>query len=151
MDTWRDVVFVFSFGVSECGFVRRVPENGLEAAVDIALLTEAEEGLYDFRFEGGRHREVRVIPISADAEALELCLLRGHPTSGVLAAACAEGIGRPLDFLLAELFDDGDFDRQAMVVPSWDVGRFVTGHRFVFDDDVLEGFVERVSEVDVAI
>ena len=92
-----------------------------------------------------------MVPVTADAEALELCLLRGYPAGCVLAAACAKGVGRPLDFLLTELFDNGDFDRQAMVVPAGDVGRFVTGHRLVFDDDVLEGFIERVSEVDVAI
>ena len=151
MDAWRDVVFVFRFGVSESGFVGRVPEDRLEATVDVALLAEAKESLDDFGFEGRCHREVWVVPVTADAEALELCLLRGHPAGCVLAAACAEGIGRPLDFLLAELFDDGDFDGQAVVVPAGDVGRFVTGHRFIFDDDVLEGFVERVSEVDVAI
>jgi hypothetical protein len=151
MDAWRDVVFVFRLGVCECGFVGRIPEDGLETTVDIALLAEAKEGLDDFGFEGGGHREVWMVPVAADAEALELCLLCGYPASGVFAATCAEGVRRPLDFFLTELFDDGDFDRQAMVVPAGDVGRFVTGHRFIFNDDVLEGFIERVPEVDVAI
>ena len=151
MDAWRDVVFVFRFGVCKGGFVGRIPEDGLETTVDIALLAEAKEGLDDFGFEGGGHREVWVVPVTADAEALELCLLRGHPAGSVFAAACAEGIGGPLDLFLTELFDDGDFDRQAVVIPAGDVRRFVTGHRLVFDDDVLEGFIERVSEVDVAI
>ena len=151
MDAWRDVVFVFGFGVREGSFVGRVPEDGLEPAVDIALLAEAKERLDDFGFEGGCHREVGVVPVTADAEALELCLLCGYPAGCVLAAACTEGIGRPLDFLLAELFDDGDFDGQAVVIPAGDVGRFVTSHRLIFDNDVLEGFVKRVSKVDVAI
>ena len=38
-----------------------------------------------------------------------------------------------------------------MAIPTGDVGRIEAFHRFDFDDEVLEDFVERVAEVDVAV
>ena len=46
---------------------------------------------------------------------------------------------------------DLDFDRQAVAIPAGDVGRVEALHGLELDDEILEDFVERVAEVDVAV
>ncbi len=56
-----------------------------------------------------------------------------------------------LGLLAAEFLVDFEFDGQAMAIPARDVGRIEAGHGLGLDDEVLDDFVERGAEVDVAI
>ena len=54
-------------------------------------------------------------------------------------------------FLLAQLLRDLVFDGQPVAIPARNVGRLHAFHGAGLDDDVFENFVERVTDVNVAI
>ena len=56
-----------------------------------------------------------------------------------------------LRLLRSEFAVDFDLDRQTVAIPAGDVWRIEAGHRLAFDDEVLQRFVERVPEMDVAV
>ena len=49
------------------------------------------------------------------------------------------------------LLDDGAFDGHAVVVPAGDVRDIAAAHHVAAVDEVLEGLVQRVAHVDVAV
>ena len=53
--------------------------------------------------------------------------------------------------LLAHFLGDLEFDGQAVAIPARDVRGAEAAQGFVFDDDVLEDFVQRGADVDVAV
>ena len=59
--------------------------------------------------------------------------------------------GIHFQFLAAELLVDLDLDGQAVTVPAGNVRGVESGHGPGLDDEVLEGLVERVAEVDCAV
>ena len=76
-----------------------------------------------------------------------------------LMADVLRGLGAELDDvhgvlvqpLLAVLFLDLPFDRQAVAVPARHVGRIEAGQVARLDDDVLQDLVDRVAGVQLAI
>ena len=97
------------------------------------------------------HGEIGIVPVPQHAHALESGLLPLDLAGGVVAAGAAEfGIADLLPGL-AQLLLDIVFDRQAMTVPARHVGRVEAGHLPGLDDDVLEGLVDRMAEVEIAI
>jgi|GEM_PF-2081882 len=145
------MVFVFDFRFGQGGFERNRPVNGFFAAVNEALFDEGGEGAHDVRFKRRRFCLIFVFPVGEDAQPFELRRLRGNPGFGKRVAFGAQlGSGDGLVFL-PQLVRDLLFDRQTMTIPAGNVGRAETAHRFVAVGDVLENFVERGADMDVAI
>ena len=69
----------------------------------------------------------------------------------VLAAGSADGNGVHFEFFAAELLVYFDLDGKAVAVPARDVGGVEAGHGFGFDDEIFEGFVEGVAEMDGSV
>ncbi len=67
------------------------------------------------------------------------------------AAGFEDRGNRHLELFVAEFFVDFDLDGQAVAVVTGDEGCAVAGHGFGFDDEVLEAFVEGVSEVNGSV
>ena len=100
------------------------------------------------------HRQVRIVPVGADPEPLQLLALNVDPLLGVSVALGAEFLDRHLvlvELLLAVLLLDLLLDRQPVAVPAGHVGRVLAEHRPGADDDVLERLVDGVADVDVAV
>ena len=49
------------------------------------------------------------------------------------------------------VFDNRMLDWQTMRIPTWDITRIVTGHSLVFHDDVLQRFVEGMTNVQFTV
>ena len=145
------MVRVLDFGFGEGGAVVDAPGDGLEAFVDEAVLEEVEEGLGDAGLVDRVHGGVGLEPAAEDAHADELGALEVEVLLGVLAAGAADLDGVHLELLAAELLVDFDLDGEAVAVPAGDVGGVEAGHGAGFDDEVLEGLVEGVAEVDGAV
>jgi len=52
------------------------------------------------------------------------------------------------ELFAAELLVNLDLYREAVAVVARDVRRIIAGHGFRFDDEILQPFIQRVSEVD---
>src|SRR3546814_16023857 len=95
-----------------------------------------------------------MVPVAADAEALELLALGVDPMLGIGAAFGAEFLDRNLvlvELFLAILLLDLPLDWQAVAVPAGDVRRVLALQRLGADDHVLQDMVERMADVHVAI
>ena len=92
-----------------------------------------------------------MLPIGHDAEALEALALDADVFFGVFMAGGAEI--RHAHGLVVELLllDDGRLDGHTMVIPAGDIGRPVAAHGVGAHDEILEGLVEGVAHVDVAV
>ena len=89
-----------------------------------------------------------VMTASNGTQALEIALLPLDLLGRV-------GAAEPLSFgsrqFLSVLLFDLYFDRHAVAIPSRNIWRIESGHRFALDDDVLEDLVDCVSDVDVTV
>ena len=123
------------------------PEHGALGAVDEALLHELREGAHDVGLVAGGEREIRILPIAEDAEALEGLALDVDELAGVgLGTRAHLRRGEVLGFL-----DHFELDGQTVAVPAGDEGRMEAGHRLRFHDEVLQHLVQRGAHVHIAI
>src|SRR5690606_34807644 len=100
------------------------------------------------------HREIGIVPLADDAEALELLALDVDPVFGEAAAFGAKLAHRHRVLglaLRAVLFLDLPLDRQAVTVPAGNVARVPAEHLLRADDEILEDLVERVTDMEVAV
>ena len=100
------------------------------------------------------HRQIRFRPIAGHPQPLELLALDVHPLLGKAPALAPELIDRHVVLvlaLLAVLFFDLPLDGQTVTVPTGDIARIKPHHLVRAHDDVLDGLVERMANVQVPI
>ena len=127
------------------------PVDGLEALVDIPPLVHLPKDLHLFRLKGGVHGQVGVFPVSNGAQALEALALDLHIVLGKFVAGRAELRDGHLFAVELVLLDDGGLNGHAVVVPAGNIGGVVAPHGVGADDDVLDGLVQGVAHVEVAV
>ena len=145
------VILVFDFGLGQRGAIVHAPVHRLQTFIYVTAIQEIDERARDHRFVLRAHGEIRILPLAEDAEADEILALRIDVLGGVLAALGADLRGGHLRFARAQFVVDLDLDGQAMTIPAGDVGRIVALHGLELDDEILQDFVERVAQVDVAV
>ena len=143
-----DAVLVLDFGLGQRALAVEAPVDGLQAAVQEALLQDSPERADLVGLVLERHRRVGMVPVAQHAQALEAFLLLHDLLIGI-------GAREPLRFrrrqVLAVRLLDLHLDRHAVAVPAGHVGRVEAGQLLALDDDVLEDLVDRMADVDVAI
>ena len=95
-----------------------------------------------------------MVPVAADAEALELLALGVDPVLRIGAAFGSEFLDRHLvlvELFLAILFLNLPLDREAVAVPAGHIRGVLALQRLGADDHVLQDMVERMADVHVAI
>src|SRR5580698_9147856 len=102
------------------------PVHRLHALIKVAVLDDAAEGAQLLRLVGGRHGEVGPVPVTEDAQALEVGALQLDLLLRVGAARGAEGARIELRARAAMLLLDLQLDRQPVAVPARDVGGVIT-------------------------
>ena len=145
------VVLVLDLGLRQSGLVVGAPVDGLEALVDIPPLVHLPKDLHLFRLKGGVHGQVGVFPVSNGAQALEALALDLHIVLGKFVAGRAELRDGHLFAVELVLLDDGGLNGHAVVVPAGNIGGVVAPHGVGADDDVLDGLVQGVAHVEVAV
>ncbi len=154
VDLGRGDVLIFDLGLGQRGLLDRRPHHRLGAAIDLAALGELHQLGDDRRLRLEIHRQVRIVPVAADAEPLQLLALGVDPMLGVSAALGPEFLDRHLvlvELLLAILLLDLPFDREAVAVPAGHIGRVLAQQSLGADDHVLQDVVQRMADVHVAI
>src|SRR3989441_2913906 len=153
----RPLLLVLALGLRERRFAVHTPVDGLEPLVNEPPADEAAELARDDRLVGGGHRDVGVVPVPEDAQALELVALDVDEPERVLAALAAllDGIHGAADIhrgvVEPELLVHLVLDRQPVTVPARDEDGVEAKHRARLHDHVLEDLVEDVAQVDVAV
>ena len=158
VDALAGVVLVFDFGLGQGGAAGNAPINRFFAAINETLFHNIAKEAQFVGLVFLVQREIRIVPIAHNAEALELGALELNEFVRVRLAGFADqgesrgspgGAGRRAT--LAHFLRHLEFDGQAVAVPAGDVGGAETAQGFVFDDDVLEDLVQGGADVDVAI
>ncbi len=128
------------------------PVNGLAATIDLAVKVHLLEDFDVAGLEVGLEREIRMIPIGVDTQALEAIALNVHVLLGPLVAKTAKrGLIDFGHFLGAELLLDHVLDRLTMAVPTGDIRSIEAALSMAFDNEVLQDLVEGVANVDGAV
>ena len=148
------LVVVFDLGFGQRGFFNRRPHHGLGALIERAVHQELHEFLGDHRLGMIIHGDIGVWPVAGDAQTLELLALDVDPALGELAALLTEFDDRHRVLvlaLLAVLLFDFPLDWQAVAIPARHIAAVKTHHLMRADDHVLDGLVQRMANVQMAV
>ena len=145
------IVLVLDLGLGQGGLVVGAPVNGLEALIDIALLVHLPKHLDLLGLKAGVHGLVGVLPVGQHADALEALHLDVDILLGVVVAGGAELGDAHLLAVELLLLDDGALDGHAVVIPAGDIGGVVAPHGVHTGDEVLQGLIEGVAHMQVAV
>ena len=145
------MIVVLHLGFRQRGPAVNAPVHGLLALVDNVAFDELSECAYDVRLIAESHRQVRLVPLAADAEPLELLRHDSDEALGISAAGAPDVGRRHVALLRAELTVDFQLNRQPVAVVARHVGRVEAGHRPRLHDEVFEDLVEGCPEVNLAV
>ena len=144
----RLLVGVFDFELGQRRAAVETPVDRLETAVDEAAFDHPLEGADLLGLVLEVHRAVRAIPLSENAQALEIGHLDRDLLGGEGAAAGLHVVARER---APELLFDRVFDGQSVAIPAGYVLRVEALELACLDDHVLEYFVDRVAHVNLAV
>ena len=147
-----DVIGIFHLCFGERSATGNTPVNRFLAAINKAFRHDVREQAQFVRLVFHVQREIGIFPIAQNAEAFKLRALQINIFAGINLAGFANrgGIGRCVTGL-AHILRDFEFDWQPVAIPAWNVGRAFATQGLILDDDVLENFVQRGADMDVAI
>ncbi len=152
-------LLVLDLGLGKRGALHHGPHHRLRAAIEQPIHGELRELAGDGRLSVVTHRGVGMIPITLDAEALELLALHVEPVLGVGPAFAAEAddrlrvrevrLGLALGAIVLLL--DLPLDGEAMAVPARHVIGILAHHGVRAGDDVFEDLIQPSADMDVAV
>ena len=142
------LVGILNFKLSQAGAAVKAPVHGLETPVDKTALDDAFEGADLARLIGKVHGAVGALPVAQHAQAFEIFALLVDLCRGKGAALGLHVVAA--EFAAVQLFDRV-FNRQAMAVPPRDVLGVKACELLGLDDHVLEHFVQRMADVQLAV
>ncbi len=153
------VILVFHLRLGQRGLFHHRPHHRLGAAIKQPVRREFHDFGRDPRLGLEGHGRIGTLPFSGDAKPLELLALHRKPFLGIGAAFPAKGdhrggIGKvrffePLGAIILLL--DLPFDRQSVAVPARHIGAVLAQHALAAGHDVLEDFIQRMADVDIAV
>src|SRR5215470_8893230 len=147
VDRGRRVIRVLDLGFRKRRAAVNAPVDRFLPFVDKPLLDAFPKRSRDRRLVREIHRDVRVVPVAEDQQALELPAHHADEALGVSTARTAEVGDRHVALLRPEFAIDAKLDRQAVAVVSGNVRRVEAGHRSRLDDEILQNLVERGAEM----
>ena len=92
-----------------------------------------------------------MLPVADDAHALEGVHLHAHIMLGKVMAGGAEVRNAHSLVVQLVLLDDGGLDGHTVVVPAGDIGGIVPPHGGGAGDEVLDGLVQGMAHMQVAV
>ena len=151
IDGRRLSVLVFDFCFGQCCLTVGAPVNGLLALVDVAFVRHFAEDFQFLRFQMRVEGDIAVSKITDNAHTDEVFLLDFDPFLCVSQALLAEFQRSHVRTIFTGVFEYGVFDRQTMGIPARYIDGFIASHVVVSDDDIFQGFIQRMADVDLAI
>ena len=145
---------IFHFGFGERRALDHRPHDRLGTAIKLAGLGDFQQFAGNAGFGMVGHGRVGMIEVALDAETAEFGRLHVDPALREFAAFAAEFVDLHLVLvlaLLAVLFLDLPFDRQAVAIPARNIVGVASAHLERAGDDVFQDLVQRVADMDVAV
>ena len=128
---------VFDFCFSQSGFAVRAPVNGLFAFVDIAFVSHSTEYTDLLSFKAVMQSDVRIFPITQNAQTFEVFALNINPLQSEVMAFAAQSQRIQLIAVQAQLFDSSVLNRHAVSIPAGNIRGIEATSIFVFHDDIF--------------
>ena len=145
------IVMILDFSLGKGGLVVVAPVDRLQALVDMPVLIHLSEDTDFVSLEAFVHGEVGVLPVTNHTKALEAVHLPVDILLGIIMAGAAEVRGGHFLVVQLLLLDDGRFNGHAVVIPAGDIRDIAAAHHIAAVDEILEGFVQRMAHVNVAV
>ena len=152
VDALADMILVFDLSLRQRSSARNAPIDRLLPAVNKSLLNDICEQTKFIGFVFLVQREVRIVPIAKNSQALELRSLQvdifprvsiaGSPNCGRIDARVA---------MLPHLLRNFELDRQAMTIPARNIRSVFAAQSLIADYEILQDLVQCVADVHVAI
>ena len=145
---------ILHLGFGEGRLLHGRPHHGLGALIQRAVHQKLHEFFGDDTLGMKVHRQIGFGPIASDTQPLELLALDVDPALGKFPALRPEFVDRHRVFvfaLFAVLLLDLPFNREAVTIPARDIAAVMAHHLVRAHDDVLDRFVERVANMEMAI
>src|SRR3984957_6263174 len=140
-DRWAGMVFVLHLGLSQRRAVIDAPVHRLQSAIGVAFVKEREKSIRDASLVLRAHREIWLVPLAENAQALEIAPMLVHEASSKCAAEYPKfrrgNLALPAQFLLPFRLD-----RDPVTIPSGHVRRAKAGHALGLHHHVLEDFIQ---------
>ena len=145
------ILVIFDLRLGESGLVVIAPVNRLEALVDMPVAVHLSEDAHLIRLKALVHGGVVMLPVAQNTEPLEAI----HLTMNVLVGIGLAG-GTEISYahgLVVELLllNDGALNGHTVVVPSGNIRHMVSAHHIAAVDEVLQGLVQGMAHMNVAI
>ena len=142
---------VLDFRFRQGGFAARAPVDRFQALINETLFGHFAEHFNLLAFIRSIKRNVGMVPIAGNAKTFEILPLHVQTFQGILTAFPAQIQRIQFVPVQAQNFDGRMLNRQAVRIPTGNIGRIVTLKRLILDNDILQNLVERRADMDVAI
>ena len=144
-------ILILDLGLSQSSLIMRAPVNRLLTLVDVALLCHFAKDLDLSRFVIVSQGQIRTIPVTDNAQTLELLALRVNVIVSKLFALGAELSNGNLAAVHAVCLDCLTLDRQTVRIPARNIRRLITHHITRTQNKVLEDLIECVTHMQVSV
>ena len=154
MQSRADMIVIFNLRFRQRGFLNRAPHHRAQPAIERPIHQKLADLPRNRGFRGEIHRRVPIRPIPRDTKADEFFALHLKPMFGIGAAFGAEiqnGHRILVAALVAVFFFNLPFNRQAVAIPAGDVIRVKPRHLRGTIDHILQNFIERMADMQIAI
>ncbi|OQC73760.1 MAG: hypothetical protein BWX45_00311 [Deltaproteobacteria bacterium ADurb.Bin002] len=145
------MVGIFHFCLRQRRLAGGAPVHGLFPLINAAVQKQFAELMDRGGFIRIGHGQIGIFPFAENAEALELIALNADILFRIDAAGAAFFHLRQAGVFSAQLLVHLVFDRQSMAIPARDIYAVETGHVFGLDHDILDDFVQRRSQMNIAV
>src|SRR5208337_2516870 len=125
--------------------------DGLFTFVYRAVFDEFEEFSYDRRLVIIGQCQIRPLPVAENTEPFEFFLLHGDKSGCIFPAKLPLFEDADLIFFVSHVPVNLQLYWKAVTVPARDIGSVKTLHRFIFNDDIFENFVQCMADMDIAV
>ena len=151
IDGWRGMIGILNFSFSQRSNTGGTPVNRLPATVQPAVMGEGRQFRSGLPLIAIGHSEVRVLPVPQNTKAFKFITLDADKLLGILTAgfthlSLTNGI-----FLRAEVLLNLQLNRQTMAIPARDIGSMEPLHPLDLQNDIFQGFVQGVANMNMTI
>ena len=144
-------ILILDLGLSQSSLIMRAPVNRLLTLVDVALLCHFAKDLDLSRLVIVSQGQIRTIPVTDNAQTLELLALRVDMIMCKLFALGAELSNGNLAAVHAVCLDCLTLDRQTVRIPARNIRRLITHHITRTQNKILEDLIKRVTHMQVSV